>query len=167
MRDYLSQLRDVPRELDPDNAICNTLGKACRDPRICGGDSVGLFADEASFSQSLRFSDEPSRRGHKIVLTHADLNPRNILVQRDRRGSWRVSAIVDWETAAYYPEYWDYTKALFEGFRWPLRYCEWVKKVFAEFGDYSQELDVERRRGPRAMGFDVGGKFRWREVSFF
>lgn len=45
--------------------------------------------------------------GHDIVLTHGDLDPRNILVQ----GS-EVVAILDWEFAGYYPEYWEYCKAL-------------------------------------------------------
>lgn len=40
------------------------------------------FPDEAAFSQMLRFSDEAFRRRHKIVFTHADLNPRNILIDR-------------------------------------------------------------------------------------
>ncbi|KAL2190560.1 hypothetical protein L209DRAFT_724385 [Thermothelomyces heterothallicus CBS 203.75] len=149
LKDYLSQLRDIPQTVNPEAPICNTLGEACRDHRIRGGDPIGPFADEAAFSQCLRFSDEPSRRGHKIVLTHADLNPRNILVDQvalpDGTTGWRVTGIVDWETAGFYPEYWDYTKALFEGFRWKPRYIKMVHRVFEEFGDYSRELDVEKR----------------------
>ena len=86
------------------------------------------------------------------MFTHADLNARNILADRAARagerstgGGWRVSGIVDWETAGYYPEYWDYTKAFFEGFRWNRRYLDAIHRVFAEFGDYSRELEVERR----------------------
>jgi aminoglycoside phosphotransferase (APT) family kinase protein len=45
--------------------------------------------------------------GHQIVLTHNDFAPRNILV----RGS-EVVAILDWELSGYYPEYWEYCKAL-------------------------------------------------------
>ncbi|KAK4142033.1 uncharacterized protein C8A04DRAFT_30437 [Dichotomopilus funicola] len=97
----------------------------------------------------MRFSDDPARRGHKIVFTHADLNARNILVDLvplpDGTTGWRVTGIVDWETAGYYPEYWDYTKALFEGLRWEPRFLKMVHRVFAAFGDYSKELDVERR----------------------
>lgn len=149
LRDYVAQLRDIPRSLRPDIAISNTLGQACRDPRIRGGTPVGPFADEAAFSQALRFSDEPARRRHKIVFTHADLNPRNILVDQvlrpDGSTGWVVSGIVDWETAGHYPEYWEYTKAMFEGFRWPGRYNHVIHSVFKEFGDYSRELDVERR----------------------
>jgi hypothetical protein len=58
---------------------------------------------------------------------------------------WRVTGIVDWENAGHYPEYWEYTKALFEGFRWPQRYNNMIHGVFAEFGDYSREFDVEKR----------------------
>lgn len=149
MKNYVSQLREIPKKVNPGFAICNTLGAACRDPRIQDSEPVGPFVDEAAFSQELRFSDDPCRRGHKIVFTHADLNPRNILVDRvrlsDGSHGWRVTGIVDWETAGYYPEYWDYTKAMFEGFRWSLRYNDLVKEIFEEFGDYSRELDVERR----------------------
>lgn len=150
LADYVAQLRAIPKTVRPEMAICNTLGNACQEHRIRSGDPVGPFADEAAFSQHMRFADEPSRRGHEIVFTHADLNPRNILVDRavrrdGRSGCWRVTGIVDWETAGYYPEYWDYTKALFEGFRWSKRVRNMVARVFAEFGDYSRELDVETR----------------------
>jgi hypothetical protein len=149
LKDYVAQLRALPKTVNPEMAICNTLGEPCRDHRIQSADPIGPFADEAAFSQCLRFSDEPSRRGHKMVFTHADLNPRNILVDQvslpDGSTRWRVTGIVDWETAGYYPEYWDYTKALFERFRWRPRYLKMVHSVFAEFGDYSREYDVEKR----------------------
>ena len=58
LKDYLSQLRDLAKEVNPDNAICNTLGKACRDPRVHGGQPVGPFIDEAAISLLLRFSDD-------------------------------------------------------------------------------------------------------------
>lgn len=149
LKDYVAQLRALPKTVNREMAICNTLGEACQDPRIQSADPIGPFKDEAAFSQCLRFSDEPGRRGHEIVFSHADLNPRNILVDQVPLSGggkgWRVTGIVDWETAGYYPEYWDYTKALFEGFRWKPRYLKMVHRVFEEFGDYSRELDVERR----------------------
>ncbi|KAF5026459.1 hypothetical protein F66182_1446 [Fusarium sp. NRRL 66182] len=149
LKDCVSQMRDIPKPVSHGMAICNTLGEACRDPRIRDWAPIGPFPDEASFSQHLRFSDEPSRRGHKIVFTHGDLNPRNMVVERVRSsagaGGWRLSGIIDWETAGYYPDYWDYTKSMFEGFRWPRRHNEMMRGVFSEFGDYSEELAVERR----------------------
>ncbi|KAF4953600.1 hypothetical protein FGADI_5936 [Fusarium gaditjirri] len=148
LKDCVSQMRGIPNPVNHGITICSTLGEACRDPRIRDWAPVGPFPDEASFSQNLRFS-EPSRRGHKIVFTHGDLNPRNIMVERVRNSAgargWRLSGIIDWETAGYYPEYWDYTKSMFEGFRWPRRHNGMMQDVFSEFGEYSEELDVERR----------------------
>ena len=46
-------------------------------------------------------------KGHKVVMTHNDFDPRNILVQ----GS-EVVAILDWEKSGFYPEFWEYCKAL-------------------------------------------------------
>ncbi|KAG4431277.1 hypothetical protein IFR05_013243 [Cadophora sp. M221] len=48
-----------------------------------------------------------SLKNHKTVLTHGDFAPRNILV----RGT-KVVAVLDWELSGYYPEYWEYVKAL-------------------------------------------------------
>ncbi|OAA33975.1 Protein kinase-like domain protein [Cordyceps fumosorosea ARSEF 2679] len=144
---YVSQIREIPQTVNPDFVICDTRGEACRDPRIRDFAPIGPFKDEAAFSQELRFPDEPSRRGHKIVFTHADLNPRNIIVNqvKDATGTlrWEVSGIVDWEAAGYYPEYWDCTKSMFERFRWPRRHNDTMQRVFAEFGDYSAELKLE------------------------
>ncbi|KAF5694108.1 kinase-like domain-containing protein [Fusarium denticulatum] len=149
LKDCVSQIRNIPKPTNNRMAICNTLGEACRDPRIRDWTPIGPYSDEASFSQNLRFSDEPSRRGHKIVFTHGDLNPRNIMMERVSNSSgvrgWRLSGIIDWETAGYYPEYWDYTKSMFESFRWPRRHNDMMQDVFSEFGNYSEELAVERR----------------------
>ncbi|EEA19995.1 conserved hypothetical protein [Talaromyces marneffei ATCC 18224] len=145
----LRVLRNIPKIVNPEMAICNTVGEACHDPRIQGGQQIGPFKDEAAFNQTLRYSGDAARRGHKIVFTHADLNPRNILVDRmvqpDGSRGWKVTGIVDWETSGYYPEYWDYTKAMFEGFRGFQRYTSMMRRVFAEFGDYSRQYDVEKR----------------------
>ncbi|KJZ80126.1 hypothetical protein HIM_00840 [Hirsutella minnesotensis 3608] len=40
------------------------------------------------------------------VFTHGDLNPFNIMVRGDR-----VTGIIDWESAGWYPSYWEYTAA--------------------------------------------------------
>ncbi|CAI6067189.1 unnamed protein product [Clonostachys chloroleuca] len=146
---FLSQLRSIPKIHRSGVTISDTLGEACKDSRIRGGQHVGPFEDEAAFSKYLMFPDDPARRGHKILFTHSDLNPRNILVDRiAAQGGgyrWIVTGIVDWEFAGYYPEYWEYTKAMFEGFRWPRRYNEFVKSTFQQLGDYSAEMDVEKR----------------------
>lgn len=156
MQEYISQLRAIPKNVSPEFAICNTLGQACRDTRIRDGDPIGPFADETAFSQLLRNPNEPSRRGHSILFTHADLNARNILVdqvtQLDGRKVWKVAGIVDWESAGFYPEYWEYTRSLFEGFRYPERTRDMLHELFKVFGDYSKEFDVERRSWEEGIG---------------
>ncbi|KAI4714369.1 hypothetical protein J4E89_000048 [Alternaria sp. Ai002NY15] len=63
---------------------------------------------------------------HRIVMTHGDLHPRNIMMTLDDRQTIpiqgevmrtehkvvRVSAIIDWEAAGWYPESWDFVKAV-------------------------------------------------------
>ncbi|KAF2433942.1 phosphotransferase enzyme family protein [Tothia fuscella] len=43
---------------------------------------------------------------HEIVFTHGDLRPNNIIVKNGH-----VTAIVDWEMAGWYPDYWEFVKA--------------------------------------------------------
>lgn len=149
MQDFVTQLRSIPKMVSPDYAICNIVGEACRDPRIREGDPIGPFADEEAFSQFLRNPDDPIRRGHNIVFTHADLNARNILVDQithnDGSKRWQVTGIVDWENSGYYPEYWEYTKSLFEGFRYSQRMRDLYHEIFKHFGDLSREFEVEHR----------------------
>lgn len=55
--------------------------------------------------------DKCLRRDHRIVLTHGDLAPRNILVD-DSTNGLEIVGIADWECGGAYPEYWEYIKAL-------------------------------------------------------
>ncbi|KAI1115430.1 hypothetical protein F5Y14DRAFT_460562 [Nemania sp. NC0429] len=149
MQDIITQLRTIPRPEEFEFAICNTLGGPCRDGRIRWSNQIGPFKDEEAFNQSMLYSDDPARRGHRIVFTHADLNARNILVNQvirpDGTWGWEVSGIVDWEGSGYYPEYWDYTKSLYEGFRFGARWCDMAHRIFEVCGDLKKELEVERR----------------------
>jgi aminoglycoside phosphotransferase len=44
--------------------------------------------------------------GDQLVLTHGDLSSLNIMVEADE-----VVGIMDWETAGWFPPYWEYTCA--------------------------------------------------------
>ncbi|CAG7944718.1 unnamed protein product [Penicillium nalgiovense] len=46
--------------------------------------------------------------GHEIVFTHSDFSSRNILVDEN---SYQVTAILDWEFAGWYPEWWEYFRS--------------------------------------------------------
>jgi aminoglycoside phosphotransferase (APT) family kinase protein len=46
-----------------------------------------------------------SQRQYHTTFTHSDIAPRNILIK-----DGKIAAIVDWESAGWYPEYWEYTR---------------------------------------------------------
>lgn len=52
----------------------------------------------SSLAQSLRTD-------HRILFTHGDLTPRNLLVK-----DGHICGLLDWEYAGWYPEYWEYVK---------------------------------------------------------
>ncbi|KAL7926961.1 kinase-like domain-containing protein [Trichoderma austrokoningii] len=45
------------------------------------------------------------RTNHRIVFSHCDLAPRNIMVK-----DGKITGLVDWEHSGWYPEYWEYVK---------------------------------------------------------
>ncbi|KAF1939248.1 hypothetical protein EJ02DRAFT_259588 [Clathrospora elynae] len=45
---------------------------------------------------------------HAPVFTHSDLQRKNILVRRRSESAFEV-ALIDWETAGWYPSYWEYS----------------------------------------------------------
>jgi aminoglycoside phosphotransferase (APT) family kinase protein len=61
------------------------------------------------------------------------MHPRNIIIDRGR-----LSGIVDWECAGFYPEYWEFTKLFYGGHISP--------EILGAFvGDtYEEELEAER-----------------------
>ncbi|KAG5930714.1 hypothetical protein E4U60_006980 [Claviceps pazoutovae] len=146
----LSELRAIPKEVAPKYAITNVLGKACYDGRLitgsvydeARGDFFGPFVDEDDFNNTLRCIPLPNvvhSSGHEIVLTHGDLNMRNIMMHNGR-----LSGIIDWETCGWFPDYWDYTKAHFIT-KIHRRWLRIVDAVFEKLGNFEAELAVERQ----------------------
>lgn len=68
-----------------------------------------------------------------LVLSHGDLNPRNILVK-----DGKIVAIVDWELAGFFPVYWDYVKA----YLWSDWESPWIAEGIVKrcLKQYPQEL---------------------------
>ncbi|CAK7226975.1 hypothetical protein SBRCBS47491_006412 [Sporothrix bragantina] len=68
---------------------------------------------------------------HPVVFTHGDLQRKNVLVEQlpmtspDGERQFRVSAVLDWEDAGWYPNYWEYA-ALFVDFDW---HDDWPEKI--------------------------------------
>lgn len=48
-----------------------------------------------------------SQNRHQILFTHGDLRLQNIMVK-----DGCVSGVLDWEFSGWYPEYWEFSKAL-------------------------------------------------------
>jgi thiamine kinase-like enzyme len=59
---------------------------------------------EAALARTRRLRD----RGYAVVFTHGDFKAHNILVGDDGH----LSGFLDWESAVWYPEYWESTKAM-------------------------------------------------------
>lgn len=90
------------------------------------------------------------REDHRIVFTHGDLHPRNIMVswEGNQRSvaaaeNLRVTAILDWEFAGWYPEYWEFVKALNTiRTRGPLR--DWIDFLPTDaIGSYMIEYSID------------------------
>lgn len=130
LRRYTDELRAIPGTIvgSVDGTHCNDQFFSDRDNPT----SYGPYDSEDAFTDGLVRSLRERRQNswiemvcrfikalpqHKIVLTHNDLAPRNILV-RDAK----VVAFLDWELAGFYPEHWEYAKALF----WPEWKSSWV-----------------------------------------
>ncbi|KAG6317488.1 hypothetical protein E4U22_006203 [Claviceps purpurea] len=146
----LLELRAIPKEVSPKYAITNALGEACYDGRLitgsdydeARGDFFGPFVDEDDFNDTLRCGALPNvvhSSGHEIVLTHGDLNMRNIMMHNGR-----LSGIIDWETCGWFPDYWDYTKAHFIT-KIHRRWLKIVDAVFEKLRNFEAELAVERQ----------------------
>ncbi|KAL9123519.1 MAG: hypothetical protein Q9217_007051, partial [Psora testacea] len=164
---HMSKLRNVPNPTS--GRISGLKGGAIYDYRYCiKGDgpyleeSFGPFQDPHEFHLWLRngFTSPVSsgvgeksnqdadidrmcqiqdRRNYATKLTHGDFHTQNIIVKDNK-----IAGIIDWEMAAWYPEYWEYTSA-------------WHVNVFDEFWraevekildghDYKAELEADKIR---------------------
>lgn len=115
LHDIVKRMREL--EPPPDCVGCCD-GTGIRDTRARFTYRGPICKDEAEFNADLDstlFRQIPSRLraafhsqlrvDHRIVFTHGDLTPRNILIQ-----DGKISGIVDWEETGWYPEYWGLAK---------------------------------------------------------
>lgn len=124
LRRQLSKLLEPLRAIPPPaNTVCGFDGGPVRCERVAyGADPCGPWNSVADFHDELMwradgFKEYPEEvdpkvvqdviqrahaRDHRIVLTHNDLYPHNILIDEH----WKITAIVDWEMCAWMPEYW-------------------------------------------------------------
>jgi aminoglycoside phosphotransferase len=150
LKDYFAQLRALRPPID--GAVTSVIDGPLRDGSRVGLGPFGPFRNHDDFHHFLR-ADTPLdsigtlEGGQEIVkahsqqyrttFTHGDFAPRNILVKKDGT----VTAIIDWDSAGWFPEYWEYTKAKFT----PHAPDDWVSGVGEITGKYDEQLAGERR----------------------
>lgn len=144
--DYIRQLRALsPSE---PTAVASANGGPCREVRV-GEPLFGPFDDIESFHKCLRggmplekaketFGElvtECHDRSYAIKFTHGDLGMQNILIQNGK-----IAAIIDWECAGWYPEYWEYTRAHYNRLDMP----DFYQILATRMDTYDDELKAER-----------------------
>ncbi|KAB5566130.1 kinase-like domain-containing protein [Coniochaeta sp. 2T2.1] len=117
-----SELRSLPF---PDNMpLGGVSGDGCKDGRRAIRVSSEPILDvgkleEFIFSESKRASPVytrllrsllPADKTTKVVFTHADVRPANIMVDLGDDGAWKVVGVIDWEGSGFYPECWECVK---------------------------------------------------------
>lgn len=76
-------------------------------------------------------------RDYSYRITHGDLSFRIIIVQGEK-----LAGIVDWETAGWYPDYWEYASTFYSFFD-----CVDLRpKVDACLDPYPEKRDTEQTR---------------------
>jgi thiamine kinase-like enzyme len=137
LADYVKQMRTLKSPYGC--TIGSVLGGPVFDCRLYFMGVSGPFPDESRMNKQLRYlkplEDWPEdirlahSMTHEIVFTHGDLVPRNIMVE----GS-TVTAILDWESAGWFPIHWEYHKARFEATqkRYDL-WRPWIPKFIPPF----------------------------------
>jgi aminoglycoside phosphotransferase (APT) family kinase protein len=142
LREILTTMRSIPCTTGSIGSCSN--GKA-HDVRQYSSYDGGPYADEAAFNTELYFDlgdtvplpirtalQKQIRSNHRIVFTHGDLAQHNILVK-----DGQITGLIDWETAGWYPEHWDYIKF----FERPCKHRDWkdsAKDIFPQV--YDDEL---------------------------
>ncbi|KAJ5285189.1 hypothetical protein N7524_000495 [Penicillium chrysogenum] len=157
LRDYVNQMREIPGDF-----IGGLDGSPCRDGIFEAGYgdytsySYGPYPSEESFDegivQALRdrlplemregehgiesnfFNGEymlhqtvRGLKNHKILFTHGDLHPGNIIVRTDG-----TVVPVDWGSAGFWPEYWEFYRALHNS-PWKASWDRMVEKFVPPF----------------------------------
>lgn len=153
LKDMVSQMRSIPSPSGGQERVSNVVGGPLFDGRLPGGSYHGPFDTVQEFHRHLRegyegdvgdppdvkrlleWHDRP--REMPVVFTHGDLSSLNIMAQGDQ-----VTGIIDWETAGWWPDYWEYTSA------WHVNpYNEfWRDEVDRFLEPMGEELDMERLR---------------------
>lgn len=93
------------------------------------------FTSRGKFEEDLALAKRVGNKRHRLVFTHGDFKEHNVLV--DEEG--RLTGWLDWESAGWCPEYWEFTTARRMG-----RDIWWGQAVSSLGGyRYEEELDSD------------------------
>ena len=114
---YLEELRFLPIP-SSDGYLGDGIPPLCKDTRRWSRRSTSQIVNESHFNDFLLSETLTSlesirpclRANHRMIMTHGDLHPQNIIVNNEEEVN--ITGIIDWENGGGYPEYWEYVKAL-------------------------------------------------------
>ncbi|KAF8338115.1 kinase-like domain-containing protein [Cantharellus anzutake] len=143
LRNWVDQLRALP---SPTESVCAVDGGPCLSYRV-STHPFGPFSSIREFhnrfykivpgehQDRLRALAEASHsRPHRLCFTHGDISPANVLVSGNQ-----LTGLVDWECSGWYPEYYEYTMAVYRRQRAQKWWDLWAKI----FPQYKTEVEVE------------------------
>jgi len=152
LNEAISILRGIEK---PEGQTFGSSSGRCRDIRMSDRYTESPVHDEVAFNKFLLTSPRSRissgykswiasmlRTDHRIVFTHGDLHPRNILVADSPDGGVYLSGIIDWEASGFYPEYWEHLKAL--NTRDTRDESDWWAHLPPSVVGYNQEIVVDR-----------------------
>ena len=153
LKKLVGEMRNIPPPRGQGQGVCNVDGGPIWDSRMPGTSMChGPFESVHDFHIYLRggFNADPNhypevselialqdRAWPPPVFTHGDLSSLNILVRGDK-----IVGIIDWETAGWYPSYWEYTTASQVN---PMNYF-WREEIDKFLDPMRKELEMEKVR---------------------
>ncbi|EJU02384.1 kinase-like protein, partial [Dacryopinax primogenitus] len=119
LRGYVEELRAIPNPYP--KQVCSASGGSIDCPRFTDAWEIPAYVDVPAFYAWLRMMVdkyweicmkarlEPifAKFDGPTVFTHGDIADRNIMIQ-----DGKISGLIDWETAAWMPVYWEYYASL-------------------------------------------------------
>lgn len=165
LRWMLDIMRAWPAPRKPEMPISSITGGSVRSIRVVNH-RFGPFESEEEFTNHLQepasshsyesedaFEDDllSARKlyqlipKHRIVFTHGDFALHNILVHDGHVSGW-----IDWESAGWYPDYWEFTTPL----RWASSYPEW-RDLLLRLGGAQYEAELECELAIRRLTVDA------------
>lgn len=153
LKDYITQMRSL--EPSQPGAIQAADGTGLFDKRICQNNGhFGPFASVGEFHEYFGHGciralenhrqywpqlQTMAQKRYRTVFSHSDIAPRNVLAR-----DGEILAIVDWEGAGWYPEYWEYTRWAVSNY---LSSQMWLKARDEIMDIYPDELEIENYIG--------------------